>query len=38
MPEWVRHVEYVPLFVLLVPEYLALLRPSHNWFPWRPAA
>jgi alpha-1,6-mannosyltransferase len=38
MPEWVRHVEYVPLFVLLIPEYLAMLRPSHGWCPWRPAA
>jgi hypothetical protein len=38
MPEWVRDVEYIPFFVLLGAEYLALLRPSHNWFPWRPAA
>jgi len=38
VPEWVRHVEYLPLFLLLGAEYVALLSPSQSWFPWRPAA
>jgi alpha-1,6-mannosyltransferase len=38
MPEWVRHVEYLPLFALLGAEYVVLHRSSHSWFPWRQAA
>ena len=37
LPEWVRHVEYIPFFVLLALEYSFYQRPCSGWFPWRPA-
>jgi len=37
LPEWVRHIEYIPFFVLLAVEYFFHQRPYAGWFPWRPA-
>ena len=36
LPEWVRHTEYIPFFVLLAVETAILLRAAKDWFPWRP--
>jgi len=35
--EWVRHIEYIPLFVLLTLEYVAFARQGQTCFPWRHA-
>lgn len=36
-PEWVRHMEYIPFFLLLAGEYIILKRSSGRLFPWRSA-
>ncbi len=36
LPEWVRHMEFMPFFVLLAAEILILWRSAGDWFPWRP--
>ncbi|UCD71283.1 MAG: DUF2029 domain-containing protein [Syntrophobacterales bacterium] len=34
-PEWVRHIEYIPFFILLSMEYVFFQRSSRRLFPWR---
>lgn len=36
LPEWVRHMEYIPFFILLAAEILILHRSAGDWLPWRP--
>ncbi|UCG11289.1 MAG: hypothetical protein JSU72_12115 [Deltaproteobacteria bacterium] len=36
MPTWVLWLEYLPLYGLLIMEYLWRQRASQNWFLWRP--
>ena len=36
LPEWIRHVEYVPFLVLLLGELFVLLRSPGASFPWTP--
>jgi hypothetical protein len=36
MPPWVLYLEYIPLFLLLLVDYLVRQRSSLDWFPWRP--
>ncbi len=36
LPEWIRHIEFMPFFVLLAVEILILSRSAGDWFPWRP--
>jgi hypothetical protein len=38
MPPWIRYLEYLPLFALLLGDYFWHQRVSANWFPWRPKA
>jgi hypothetical protein len=35
LPEWVRHVEYIPFFILLAIEYAIFQRSSGGLFPWK---
>ena len=35
LPEWVRHMEYIPFFILLAMEYFFLQRSSKDMFPLR---
>jgi hypothetical protein len=37
LPEWVRHVEYVPFLILLLGEYAVLLKSTGASFMWSPA-
>jgi hypothetical protein len=34
-PEWVRHMEYIPFFILLTMEYFAFQKSYRGLFPWR---
>ncbi len=34
-PEWVRHLEYIPFFILLTLEWYILQRSTPSLFPWR---
>ncbi|UCE84204.1 MAG: hypothetical protein JSV47_06775 [Deltaproteobacteria bacterium] len=36
MPKWVLYLEYLPLFGLLIMEYLWRQHANRRWFPWRP--
>jgi hypothetical protein len=36
LPPWVLYLEYIPLFLLLLLDYLWRQRSSLDWFPWRP--
>jgi alpha-1,6-mannosyltransferase len=36
MESWILYVEYLPLYLLLLAEYLGRQRTSPDWFPWRP--
>ena len=33
---WILYLEYIPLFLLLLADYLARQRTAPDWFPWRP--
>lgn len=35
LPEWVRHMEYIPFFILLAVEFIAFQWSSGIRFPWR---
>ncbi len=35
LPEWVRHLEYIPFFILLAIEYALFQRSPEGLFPWR---
>ena len=35
LPDWVRHLEYIPFFILLAMEYFIFQRSSGVLFPWR---
>ena len=36
MDPWILYLEYIPLFLLLLTDYLVRQRTSPGWFPWRP--
>ena len=36
MAPWILYLEYIPLFLLLVADYLVRQWRSPDWFPWRP--
>ena len=36
MDPWILYLEYIPLFLLLVADYLVRQWRSPDWFPWRP--
>jgi hypothetical protein len=35
MEPWILYLEYIPLFLLLLADYLVRQRTSPDWFPWR---
>jgi hypothetical protein len=35
MAPWILYLEYMPLFLLLLADYLVRQRTSPDWFPWR---
>lgn len=35
MASWILYLEYIPLFLLLLAEFLIRQRTSPGWFPWR---
>jgi hypothetical protein len=35
MEPWILYLEYIPLFLLLLGDYLVRQRTSPDWFPWR---
>jgi drug/metabolite transporter (DMT)-like permease len=37
LSDLIRHIEYIPFFVLLAVEYFFYQRPRASWFPWKPA-
>jgi hypothetical protein len=36
MEPWILYLEYIPLLLLLLADYLVRQRISPDWFPWRP--